>query len=213
MKVTFKHDLEKDVWCLLAKGKSSINFPTPTKIYSELEKEFGENPTEDNTKIFIKNFIHENNIDIDNNLKIFQRDWDSISDEFQKRAERIFGLSLADDATAYLTINDRCPYKIKENLFFVRIKEKLLVRKTTMHELWHFYTWYKFGVVWENKIGKERYNDVKESLTILLNIECADLLPEGIVDKGYPQHKELREEILKLWGETGDIGKVWKHLI
>ncbi len=82
-----------------------------------------------------------------------------------------------------------------------------------MHEYWHLYTWYKFGVIWEEKLGKQKYNDIKESLTVLLNIECKDLFPENKKDIGYPQHQELREKIIKIWNETKDIDKLWVELI
>ena len=81
-----------------------------------------------------------------------------------------------------------------------------------MHELWHFYTWYKFGESEQERIGAKKYNNVKESLTVLLNIECKDLLPEGIEDTGYPQHQKLREEIKILWEEKPDIDFVWESI-
>ncbi len=112
---------------------------------------------------------------------------------------------------AYLTINDRCPYRIEENLFFVTISKKSPV-KIIMHELWHFYTWEKFGSQ-EKIIGEKKYDNIKEALTVLLNVECKKLLPEGIQDKGYPQHKELREKILKIWTEKPDIDFLWNKLI
>lgn len=74
-----------------------------------------------------------------------------------------------------------------------------------MHELWHFYTWYKFGFEWEEKLGKEKYNNLKESLTVLLNVECVNLLKEKVYDNGYPQHQELRKNILKIWNKNKDI--------
>ena len=67
-----------------------------------------------------------------------------------------------------------------------------------MHELWHFYIWYKFGAEWTEKLGNQKYEDLKEALTVLLNAECNDLFPYGKEDAGYAQHKELREEIKKL---------------
>lgn len=82
-----------------------------------------------------------------------------------------------------------------------------------MHELWHFYTWYSFGINEESKIGAEKYNDIKEALTVLLNIECAHLWPEGVEDKGYPQHQELRGEIVKWWQENPDIKDVWAKAV
>lgn len=213
MKVIFEYNQEKDIWCLLNKGKSSINSPYPTRIYKELEKDFGENPTENDIKIFIEKFISNNNFNIKDFVEKYQKDWESISDEYQKIAEKIFKVSLSKDINAYLTINNRCPYNIQESFFFVTMPSDLQLRKIIMHELWHFYTWYKFGHTWESKIGKEKYNEIKESLTVLLNTECKYLMPEGIIDKGYPQHKELREKILKLWGETKDIDKIWNNLV
>lgn len=213
MKVTFKYNQEQDIWCLLKYGKDVNLFPSPTKEYMSLMKEYGEEAKEEEIKIFVEKQISNNNINKEEIIKNFQNDWDEISDEFKKIAENIFGLSLSEDITAYLTINDRCPYKIKENLFFVRIKNRLLGKKTTMHELWHFYTWYKFGIIWRDKLGNKKYNDIKEALTVLLNVECRNLLPEDINDKGYPEHKELREKILGLWEETKDINKVWDSLI
>ncbi len=58
------------------------------------------------------------------------------------------------DVAAYLTVNLRCTYSIEENLFFVNLSSETAL-KTVIDELWHFYTWYKFGKVWEEKIGKE----------------------------------------------------------
>lgn len=213
MKVTFKYNQEQDIWCLLKYGKGVTLFPSPTKEYAELIKKYGEDANEDEIKFFVEKQISDNKINKEEIIKKYQNDWDKISDKFIKVAEKIFELSLSEDVTAYLTVSDRCPYKIKENLFFVRIKDPLNATRTTMHELWHFYTWYKFGIIWENKIGKEKYNDIKEALTILLNIECKDLLPEGIIDKGYSQHEELRKKIIILWEENKDINTVWNKLV
>lgn len=81
-----------------------------------------------------------------------------------------------------------------------------------MHELWHFYTWYGIGVDEEVKLGKKRYNDCKEALTVLLNEACADLLPEGVVDEGYQQHQVMREQAVRRWKECHDVVKIWQHL-
>ena len=82
-----------------------------------------------------------------------------------------------------------------------------------MHELWHFYTWYGLGTDQERKLGRQKYNDLKESLTVLLNVECNDLMPAGIQDNGYPQHQELRAMILDFWAHEKSIIKLWDYLI
>lgn len=211
MKVTFKYDREKDVWCLLNFGESSQNSPNPTKTYEQLVAFAGENLSEEMMSKFINQYIEENKIDIDEYIAKYQVDWDTVADRYQKVAEKVFDISLTEDVTAYLTINKRCPYNVKQNFFFVSVPFAEQ-RKTVMHELWHFYTWYKLGTIWEEKIGRQKYNELKEALTVLLNVECGELLPDGVRDLGYPQHQELRNKILKIWSEDKDIVRLWNNL-
>ncbi len=211
MQLNFTYKKDEDIWCLLNKGKSSNNSPNPTKAYEQLINFAGKNPDERSTSKFIDTYIADNKIDINKRIKEYQKDFEDISDEFQNIAEKVFGVSLLEDITVYLTINNRCPYSLKENLFFVCLSNNSALQ-TVMHELWHFYTWYKFGADEQERIGPEKYNDIKEALTVLLNIECNHLLPEGIEDTGYPQHQELRNQILELWKENPHIDFIWNKL-
>ena len=211
MKVTYTYDKRKDIWCLLNKGKSSNNSQNPTKQYEQLVAKYGENPTEEQTGTFIDEYIAGNNIDISKRIEDFQKDWESISAEFQRKAGSIFGVSLPDDITAYLTVNSRCPYDIRNNYFYVSLTAPQ-PNRTAMHELWHFYTLYGLGTVQEEKIGKQKYNDLKESLTVLLNVECKDLLPEGVIDTGYTQHQDMRKKILEYWEKDKNIKNLWNYL-
>lgn len=212
MKLSFEYNKEKDIWCLLNKGKSSNNSPTPTKVYSELISVYGENPDESSTSIFIEQYLKKNNCDISEYLKKYQQEFDVISRQYKKIAEKVFNVSLDEKITAYLTINNRCPYSTEENWFFVSVSQNSPTR-TIMHELWHFYTWHKFGASAVEKIGVKKYNDTKEALTVLLNVECKHLLPEGVEDTGYPQHQVLRNKILELWTQNPDIDYVWKEAL
>lgn len=211
MKITFEHNLKKDTQCLLRFGKSSTNSDSSTKIYQQLIKAYGENPTEEMVSEFISNYLIENKIDIDKYIEKYKSEWENISDMFRIRAEEIFKVKISGDIKAYLTVNNRCPYNIREDYFFVTVPSDSIVR-ASMHELWHFYTWYKFGS-WEESVGKQRYNDLKESLTVLLNTEYKDLLPIGTYDKGYTQHQKLRQEILESWNEERNIEKLWSRFI
>ena len=212
MRLNFTYNREKDVWCLLNYGKSSNNSPLPTKMYQKLVTSFSENPTSENTGTFIDKYISENNIDIQKYIIDYQQNWEKISAEYQEIAEKIFKVTLPKDITAYITINNRCPYNIENNLFFVSLYAGSS-NHIAMHELWHFYTWYKFGKEWQEKLGKQKYNDLKESLTALLNLECKNLLGEKTYDAGYPQHKELRESITKFWTKEKDIEKLWSKIV
>ncbi|MFM2357638.1 MAG: hypothetical protein RJA61_375 [Candidatus Parcubacteria bacterium] len=212
MKVQFQYDKEKDIWCLLNKGKSSDNSQSPTKQYEQLITKYGKNPTSDDVSNFIEDYKTNNNIDTQQFIEKYQKDWEVTSNEFYRRAETIFNVSLPENITGYLTINSRCPYSIENNYFFVAMS-KNFSHRTVMHELWHFYTWYGLDTDQEEKIGKQKYNDIKEALTVLLNIECKDLLPEGVIDSGYPQHQELRQNIVEFWDTNKDIKKLWDHFI
>jgi hypothetical protein len=212
MKVLFQYEKEKDIWCLLNKGKSSNNSSLPTMEYDQLVSEYGESPTLENTSLFIEKYISDRGINVEESAEKFQQDWNGIVEEYSRRAESVFGILLPHDITAFLTINSRCPYSIEDNYFYVSMSRPS-VRRTIMHELWHFYTWYSLGAEQEEKLGKERYNVLKESLTVLLNIECADLMPEGVYDGGYPQHQELREKIVQFWAKYRNMDKLWEYLI
>lgn len=212
MKVTFRYDKHKDVWCLLNYGKGSNNSQKPTTQYGQLVTVYGGNPTTEDAVAFVDAYIIENEIDILEKIEIFQKDWEDIQPEFQKRAEIIFNTSLPQDITAYLTINSRCPYRIQENFFFVSMQPNQ-IRKIIMHELWHFYTWYGLGAKQEEVLGIQKYNDLKEALTVLLNVECNDLLPNNVTDIGYPQHQDLRKQILEYWKKDKNIKNLWGSLL
>lgn len=211
MKVNFIYNKDKDVWCLLNKGKSSNNSSAPTTVYQELVSEIGENPNENSAGLFVDKYLTRNNLDPDNFIQDYQKQFDTVSADFETIAERVFGVPLKRDITAYLTINTRCPYDLKEGSFFVSISKGNPVL-TMLHELWHFYTWERFGSDEQARLGKEKYNDIKEALTVLLNVECNHLLPEGVEDKGYSQHQELRDKINELWKHNPDIEYVWKEI-
>lgn len=211
MLVNFIYDKNKDIWCLLNKGKSSNNSQNPTRQYEQLVEKYGKNPSIDHVVAFVEEYVAENGIDIPNRTEDFQKDWESVSSEFQKRAEAIFGTSLPNDVIGYLTINSRCPYSIHDNFFYVSL-QSTQARRTAMHELWHFYTWYGLGADQEDKLGKQKYNDQKEALTVLLNVECKDLLPDGMTDAGYPQHQEIRQRILEYWEKDRNIINLWDYL-
>ncbi len=212
MKVNFVYNRDRDVWCVLNKGKNSNNSQKSTKQYDQLVAAFGENPTEEEVSVFIDRYVAESDLDVTSQVDKFQADWEKVSEEFHKRAQSLFGTVLPEVVTAYVTINSRCPYSIKGNYFYVSMSSSR-VRAIVMHELWHFYTWYGLGPEEEVKLGKQKYNNLKESLTVLLNVECGDLFPEGGNDVGYPQHQELRRAILEYWEKEKNLSNLWRHLV
>lgn len=211
MKVTFQYNKERDIWTLTHFGKGSNNDARPTQTWQLIVARYGENPTKEEMSAFIDSYLVEKSINIQTHVSAYQAEWDAIADEYIRRAEAIFGVSLPCDIAACLTINGSCPYNIEQNFFMVSMRSQY-PQMTAMHELWHFYTWYSFGPEEEAKLGKQKYNDLKESLTVLLNVECKDLMPEGVIDYGYPQHQGIRARVLDLWRQNKDIKKLWNTI-
>jgi hypothetical protein len=209
MKLTFTYSKQKDIWCLMNYGKSSTNSRSSTKVYEKLTAQYGENPSEENISDFIKNYIQECGIDTEKYIESYQYEWEQVANDFYRKAEDVFGIRLEKDIEVFLSINNRCPHSIPESYFFVSVPSQS-VRATIMHELWHFYTWQKFGNQQET-IGTQKYNELKEALTVLLNVECKELLGESI-DVGYPQHQELRKRIVDIWEKEGGIEKLWNKI-
>lgn len=212
--VHFVYDKEWDLKCLINKGPGGQYSPSPTKAYKELIAHAGENPTRDQASEFIQRSLEEKGMDIEKMKEEYALNSKEILEKFKTEAERIFGVQIPPGTRAYLTVNNRCPYDIKNNWFYATISSTPKVINISMHELWHFYTWYKFGIKEEElgELGSKRYGDLKEALTVLLNPQCANLLPEGEIDNGYPQHRALREKIVALWNQNPDIEFIWEAI-
>lgn len=213
MNLQFSYNRGKDISCLLEYGPGSNNNSNPTKVFEQLIKSEGDNLDRETTSKFIDKYLEEGNYDISEYLEKYQESFDSVGNEFTKIAEKVFDVSVDDDITAYLTINGRCPYNIEKRYFLVTILDKAEYSPNSiaMHELWHFYTWEKYGKEEIEKIGFQKYNAVKESLTVILNLECKGIMNKE--DLGYPQHQEYRREITKLWKEGKDIEYIWEHMV
>jgi hypothetical protein len=129
-----------------------------------------------------------------------EKSWRVIEKEYFKRLEKITGEKiLAYDVKVLITTAGRCPYDGDYyKWFFINYFSSFAqVLATCGHELmlFNFHQFYWDEV--EKQIGKDKTSDLKESLTMLLNIEFNDLWFVG--DKGYEPHKELREFIAKEW--------------
>src|ERR1035437_2485128 len=140
MKVNFLYNEAKDVECLISKGGGSINSPAKkTKTFEALLAYTSEITNTDKVTSFVRDYIQENKLDMQKNAQLVQNAWDEISDEFEKRTEKVFGIKLHDQINAYLTIAGRYPYSIEGKYFYISGKS-INVNSTVMHELWHFFT-------------------------------------------------------------------------
>lgn len=210
--MTFAYDVEKDMRNWRTSFNSSNN-PTPSRMHQQYIDRYGLPFEQDKLRSLIDGIIEEKGIVVAEEIKRMEDDWHRIEKEFIRRIEEMFGIkSTSSRMTAYLTTDVRCSYNLKEDYFFVSIFSKD-TNRTIMHELMHFWTWYAFrGYVDSNKIDAAQYNDIKESLTVLLNIEFRDLMGDAI-DNGYPQHQQMRATIEEEWRKSKDIRKVFNNFL
>lgn len=158
--------------------------------------------------LFLEDFIRQNEIDVGRLSSAIAEEWSSLEANFIKQSDALFGIrSNFWPLTGYLSTNSRCTYQIGKSKFFVYMLADIPAANV-MHELFHFYTWYAFH--WrldEYGIDEGAYNDFKEALTVLLNVEYTNLM-RGATDRGYSQHAELRKEIRTLWLENRSLASI-----
>ena len=207
MKLHFAYNLEKDIDNFI-RGTNTVNSKKPTRFQIAFSEKYGDNFEAEQVKAFVEEQDKLNGFETNKEIVAVEKRWKIAEPIFIPRVEKIFGISYPSPIiTVYLTHNERCTYNIEQNYFFVKIGSKFSTN-TLMHELLHFYTWHAFGKkLLDEGLSKLAYNDIKESLTELLNLEFSDLM-NGKPDTGYPQHQEMRVKIRKMWQTEKDIAAV-----
>ncbi|MCR4279470.1 MAG: hypothetical protein NUV78_01895 [Candidatus Zambryskibacteria bacterium] len=211
MKIEFAYDPEKDVENFIKTLKSTTD-QSLTNFHKQYIEEQGENFDPDNVKSFILG--HLSGVNVLEVVSKIEDEWRPIEQGFIERCEKIFGIKYPlEKISAYLTTNNRCSYNTKGNYFFVYLHNKKSNNPSIMHEIFHFYTYYTFyeELMWKS-VSREKYEDIKESLTELLNLEFSDLM-NGATDWGYPQHQEKRAKVRSIWISGKNINKVVNELI
>jgi len=184
MKLNFSYSKEKDIVNFL-NSKKAVNRKTPTKTEELFENKYSGTEDENSLGSSIDSYLKDENIDIEKKISEAKKAWEPIEDGFIAKAEEIFLYSYPiEEITAYLATNNRCTYNINEKYFFISLRTKT-PNATIMHELLHFYTWEVFGrsAIEKELINRSDYNNIKESLTVILNIEFSNLM-DGVHDNG-----------------------------
>ncbi|MCX6749228.1 MAG: hypothetical protein NTW17_00585 [Candidatus Pacearchaeota archaeon] len=217
-KVIFKFNKEKDLW----------NIWDTCNSKSELSEEFkkqipeavlnlckGKKFEEVNDKLGRYQQRIHSNILIPSIVRSFNESWKEINDLFFERLEKLMKKSFqGEKVTGYLTIISRCPYNynVRDPSFYVPLFGGIpIAMRTTGHEIMHIHFHNTYWKEIKEKIGEKKTSDLKEALTVLLNLEFKDLWI--IPDNGYPQHQELRKFIEKTWKEVNDFDLLLKRCI
>ncbi len=211
-RVIFKFDKEKDLWNHWHKSnwKSSwANFQIHPKIKRICKgKKLGE-CKEELSKTLSK--LYNSKI-LSINLESTEKAWREIEKEFFKRMNKLMKNKFDKDILAYLTTLGICPYDEDEPSFMFSLFYSLPKQlQTCGHEIMHLY-FHKF--YWEDvekKVGEEKTADLKEALTVLLNLEFKDLW--FVEDYGYGPHRKLRKFIIDEWKKEKDFEKLLKKCI
>lgn len=136
--------------------------------------------------------------------KVMQELWDKIEVQFFDRMDSLMKKEYKKEIKSYITTLSICPYNPQEPSFMVSLFYPLQSALLTCgHEIMHLYFHEFFWDDVEKKLGQKKTGDLKEALTVLLNIEFIDLWLTK--DSGYDEHKELREFISKTWKEEKDF--------
>ena len=155
--------------------------------------------------------LQESNL-IQREINSLEKSWREIEEDFFNRMDNLMKKTFNKNIIAYLTTLGVCPYDPDEPSFMFSLFYSLPHQlQTCGHEIMHLY-FHKF--YWdkiESQIGKEKTGDLKEALSVLLNLEFKDLW--FAKDYGYDPHRKLREFISIEWKKEKDFEKLLKKCI
>jgi len=106
-----------------------------------------------------------------------------------------------------------CPYDLnqEEKSFLLYFSKEVVDRKIEnfvfAHEVMHLFFHYYFDdYCLEKGLSEEQTSDLKEAVTVILNIDLKDIIE--IEDNGYPDHQQLRKVIEETWTKEKDFVKM-----
>ena len=214
-KVKFKFDREKDLFNIWETCNKDSSWYDHKKNISSTFLEICEGKEFNECKKELEDYrskMHNSKL-IEIFAKALQEAWNKINDEFFKRLEKITKKPIyTNEFVAYVTTVTRCPYNEKENWFMISFfKDILNALVTAGHEIMHLQFHNTYWDEIEKQIGKEKTADLKEALTVLLNLEFKDLW--FVEDRGYDVHKELRAFIAEEWRRDKDFEILLKKCV
>ena len=207
-RVTFKFDIVKDaVNYYMASNSDSLwghDFSKAVKpeITNKVRGKTWENSRSYLIKMLEKGYSADKKIN-QKRSRIIKSSWKKVEKRYFRKLEKITKRKIyIDKFTCYFTTIGRCPYNYKGNWFMVNIFSHD-IKRTAAHELMHLQFHYYFQDYVEDKLGHSKFEDLKEALTVLLNIEFKDITDKK--DTGYPNHQKLRKFIVEQWKKEPDF--------
>jgi len=141
-----------------------------------------------------------------------EKSWRLVEKEYFKRMDKLMKHKFSKNITAYLTTLQTCPYNPKEPSFMFSMFTSIPGNTHICgHEIMHLYFHEFYWNEAEKEIGYDKTSDLKEALTVLLNLEFRDLWIAR--DTGYPNHADLRRFISTEWKNKKDFPLLLKKCI
>lgn len=205
MHLVFRHDFEKEFLNLQASNRS-LNRSHQSDFSKQLEDSGVDINSPESVTEKCREIFSKKGLDVAGKIQFFTRKWEGVEQEAFERLGCLFETDAdSSEIAVYLSLNERCSYNSQEGYFFINIfsQEPIMV---CLHEILHFFT-HKFIKL---DISPQHYNNYKESLTVLLNLEFSDLIEHE--DRGYPQHKKIRDYIAKKYDGNPSVVSLTKTL-
>ncbi|MGA2130181.1 MAG: hypothetical protein ABSG05_01015 [Candidatus Pacearchaeota archaeon] len=207
-KVIFKFDIEKDAenYYKAANSSSKWGYDFSKIMRPEVVKKV-RGKTWKKSRTYLLNMLKrgypKDKKRFQKHSKLIKSAWKKIEKRYFKKLEKITKRKIyTKKFTCYFTTIGRCPYSIKNISFMANIftnDASLVIAHEVMHLQFHYY----FEDEIRKTLSEGKFQDLKEALTVLLNVEFKDILKEK--DKGYPSHVKIRQFIVKQWKKEKDF--------
>jgi len=209
-KVNFKYDYKKDAWSwvLIAKGKQDKWGMTPQQRIGFIPQDLlGKILAHDrkSAELLVLKYLASNpkrkmyRLVINQQLKAVEAIWRKVEVKYFKRLAKITQKPILwNHFRCYVTTGMMCPYSPKEKLFMMSMWRPIAANITTIcHEIFHLQFLYYYEDYCKKFLSEEQKEDLKETMTFMLNTDFGDLLAG--YDHGYPNHQKLRGKLEKIW--------------
>ncbi len=201
MKIIVDYSLDLDTWNYLRSvyrfvwyihGRSNLQKKLLSALPEDLVADLKSTKDEKQARKTIKKFLLKN-IEV-RKKKYFliaqniESAWEKESFEIETKLEKLYENKIPfRSIKIFLSTLPICPYNFEKKWIMVfgetNTKKQLQI---ITHELNHFMFYYYFGEI-KNELGKEKFESLKEALTVFTNPE----------EKGYPNQKRIRDWLSK----------------
>lgn len=162
-------------------------------------------------KAYVDEYYEKNNDLIDKRIEDLEKIWSLVDNKIEDRILQVTSKPFPFEIIkVFLTLSMRCNYNYKELWFKVPITSNILfIPSIMLHELLHFYYYYYYENEVLQELNKEESEDLKESLTFIINVAFGDVVVSS--DKGYPIHQHIRDALAKFWDKNKNYDELMRE--